>query len=172
MMKKYSSRRKKLRLSYLRSILNYDPSTGLFTWKESRGSVAKGSLAGSLYNNGYISIMIDGLAYGAHRLAWLYVYGQFPKEEVDHKDGVRHNNCISNLREATSRQNCINSKVKKTSSSGVKGVSFISGKWVARIKLGNSNIYIGRYDTIQEAQKAYENKAIEIHGEYARSVNG
>ena len=99
-----------LTLDYLKQLLNYDPLTGIFTWVVSRNRRVKiGQIAG--YLNSPIlhrRIEIDGKSYGAHRLAWLYVYGYFPCGVVDHIDGNPSNNKITNLRECTQGENSRN----------------------------------------------------------------
>jgi citrate synthase len=118
----YSPTASTLTQEYLKSILDYDLDTGIFTWKVSKANRTKvGDVAGWSYN-GYREIEINNKAYKAHRLAWLYVYGEMPKNLVDHVDGNRSNNKISNLREATYQENSENYKTPKTNKSGVKNV--------------------------------------------------
>ena len=92
-----------LTAEWLRAVLDYDPKTGLFHWRIDRGGrkARIGALAGSFDATGYIQIMIDGKNYKAHRLAWLYVTGNWPIGDIDHLNGERANNRWSNLREAT-----------------------------------------------------------------------
>jgi YrbI family 3-deoxy-D-manno-octulosonate 8-phosphate phosphatase len=112
---------KKIRitLEYLRSILHYDPKTGIFTWK-TRTDVPKewntrfaGSQAGSDDKNGRWKILINGYQYRANRLAWFYVYGVWPPKKVDHKNRNSFNDELKNLRLATNSQNAGNSKIPK-----------------------------------------------------------
>ena len=86
----------------LRELLSYDPDTGLFRWSKNKGSKDAGELAGCVSPKGYILIGIDGCLYLAHRLAWLYVHGEFPEKDIDHRDQDKSNNRICNLRLATS----------------------------------------------------------------------
>jgi hypothetical protein len=88
----------------LKSLLTYDPNTGIFIYNYRHGAWAlKGSEAGRCDKDGYLIITINKKAYSAHRLAWLYMTGEHPKEFIDHKDGNKSNNKFENLREATSQ---------------------------------------------------------------------
>ncbi|EJT0117290.1 HNH endonuclease [Salmonella enterica] len=94
----------------LKSILEYNPLTGEFIYKVTRGNKKKGSIAGTIASDGYIRIQISGKIYMAHLLAFLYMEGYLP-EMVDHKDRVRSNNKWDNLRKSTSSQNQRNKKI-------------------------------------------------------------
>src|SRR5262245_57095359 len=98
----------------LLELLEYDPETALLTWKQDRGGKAKtGIVAGRLAANGYIDITIDSRRYKAHRLAWLYVHGEWPPEEIDHRDLDKANNRLANLRPASHQQNLYNRPKQK-----------------------------------------------------------
>jgi hypothetical protein len=158
----------------LHQILNYDPESGIFTWKiKIKGSknISPGTIAGYKQNMGYWSIMIKGKNYLAHRLAWLYVHGCMPKEEIDHhipNDPVlgQFNNRINNLRLATSRQQKANRKLQSNNTSGYKGVSWIQRENKYRAQCGN--IHVGYFSCPVEAAKAYDAKAKELYGQYAK----
>ena len=94
--------------SILASHLTYSPSSGLFTWNQQRGRVKKGEIAGTVNSNGYTQIRINGRIYLAHRLAWLYVHGEFPKPMIDNVNRNRQDNKIQMLSLATKRQNAQN----------------------------------------------------------------
>lgn len=150
-------------LNRLREVLHYDPETGDFTRKKT------GLKAGSINGHGYAQIGVDGRNYQAHRLAWLYVYGTFPKVNLDHRDGNKLNNKLSNLREATSSENNQNQRKKRNNTSGVKCVHWLKRrmKWQVRICRGGVRKHIGEFNSISEAIEAYNRAVIEIHGEYA-----
>lgn len=149
----------------LTKILNYDVETGIFTNKITRNSRAVvNTVAGSLKDDGYITIMINGYKYPAHRLAWFYVYKTWPINQIDHIDGNRNNNKISNLRDVTQQENNVN--IHKTWGCSVyKGVSFNEGKWRAYINYNCTRINLGRFSTEKEAAIAYNNKATELYGD-------
>lgn len=137
--------------------LSYNPNTGLFVWKVAKQKVKAGSIAGSWRKVGYVGILFEGKAYLAHRLAWLFMYGEFPPEMVDHINGDKSDNRIDNLRAATRSQNNRNSKVSRLSRHGIKGARWdAKGKrWVASAAhLGNRK-YLGSFKTSEEAQQAY-----------------
>jgi len=142
----------------LQQLLSYDPDTGIFTNLKSRGRVKIGSVAGSKYSNGYICIAIDSKRYLAHRLIWLYVYGEFPANQIDHINEVKDDNRLVNLRLATNQENNHNiSTPNKNNTSGYLGVYWYKpyGKWLAQIKVNGKDKHLGYFDTGEEASKAY-----------------
>lgn len=151
----------------LKHILNYDPESGIFTWKKPTNRRFKvGSEAGTKHGRGYLEITVNRNRFLAHRLAWFYVYGYMPKM-LDHINGVRDDNRISNLRLATGSQNNANRTISKSNNtSGYKGVCWSSyhKKWKAHCR----RKHIGFYSTAEEAAKAYDAKAKELFGEYAK----
>jgi len=157
----------------VRDILSYDSKTGIFTWRVMLAHRRKpGDLAGSK-THGYIEIGIDNKSYRAHHLAWLYVHGEFPSMEIDHIDGNRENNAISNLRLATSRQNAHNKwNAHTNNASGFLGVTFHKqrGKWMAQIKNSGKNHNLGLFDTPEQAHAAYLHAKQKLHefGEVAK----
>ncbi len=154
----------------LRHLLFYDPDTGMFTWLNPLGTVAKrGDPAGAKPDHGYIRLRVEGRLYKAHRLAWLYVYGKFPDAEIDHinRDGL--DNRIGNLREATRSQNMMNGIARKNNKAGVKGVHRKGGRWVASICKNSKPISIGYFLTKEEAAEAYQIAAQRLHGSFSRT---
>ena len=155
----------------LKELLEYDANTGDFVWLKSTSRRVKvGEKACKSNIRGYFYISIDKKRYGAHRLAWLYEYGSFPKHNIDHIDGNPSNNKISNLREATQEQNLFNTKRFKTNTSGYKGVHFHkgTGKWRAVASVNNYPKHIGLFQTAEDASVAYTNWCIINRGEFAR----
>lgn len=158
----------KLSRSRLLQVLDYDPQTGIFRWKISNGRRAVvGEIAGSVQVSGHIHIGIDKRRYGAHRLAWLYVHGVWPSEQIDHKNCVPHDNRLNNLREATSQQNARNKPGWRSTPKGV--LSRPCGKkWRARIRVDRRLISLGDFHTEEEAAAAYKVAAEKHFGEFAR----
>lgn len=142
-------------LERLRERLVYDPITGVFTWADARGGVKLGDTAGYLRSDGYIDIRLDGKIYRAHRLAWLYVYGVFP-ECIDHIDGNRLNNSISNLRNVAKGGNSKNLGINKNNSSGETNIMWYEplGKWHVQIQCDGKRIHIGYFSSMKEAVDA------------------
>lgn len=150
----------------LRTELQYDPDTGVFTWlRKHHGKHLR--RAGTIDSEGYIRIIIRGRYFQAHRLAWLYMTGTFPIQ-VDHKDLNRTNNAWSNLRAATHSQNMANKRCR--ASSGLKGAYKCArtAKWNAYISDNGRQKYLGRFDTKEEAHAAYATEAKKLFGEFAR----
>ena len=158
--------------SELKSKLVYDSTTGNFTWLIGKyKNCIAGCVSGTLPDAGYILININNKAYPAHRLAWLYVYGQFPKKHIDHINKVRTDNRIDNLREADDALNSKNQSLYKNNSSGYHGVTAHGKRWRARINVNGKKVHIGVYDTIEEAAKARREVELslgfsETHGNY------
>lgn len=159
-----------LELEYLYKILHYDPETGIFTWLVGRKGHNVGNIAGTVIKNGYILIMIDGIKYYAHRLAWFYVTKKWPKDQIDHINTVRNDNRWFNLREANGSQNHGNMRLSKANTSGIKGVHWYKRKfkWHVQIMINGTKHHIGYFDNIEDAAKAYEEAAIKHFKEFAR----
>ena len=137
----------------LKTYLDYDPETGIFTWIASKGAASKNRPAGGLNNKGYARLTIDGVTYYAHQLAWLYQYGYIPKE-IDHIDRNKANNKIANLRDVSHQENTKNRGVSKNNKSGIPGVWKQGEKWRAKIGVDGKNIHLGGFDKITDAIRA------------------
>jgi hypothetical protein len=145
-------------------VLRYDPSEGMFYWlQDVAKNVKKGDCAGCLEPNGYVSIRYKGKGYKAHRLAWLLSYKTWPTFLIDHINGQKNDNRLSNLREATVSQNGQNRKVNKSNKTGFKGVSPYFKKFKAEIKHSGKSLFLGLFDTPQEAANAYAEAACKFH---------
>lgn len=146
------------------SLINYDPDTGTFTWKVARGPRAAGASAGNLQTNGYYQIRINNRLYLAHRLAWFYVFKEWPEGVIDHIDRDTRNNRLDNLRDVTQAQNTYNSATPTHNSSGFKGVSFCKqkGKYEAYISVNNKKKNLGLFSTAEEAYAEYV-KAVNLY---------
>ena len=162
-------------LDEIKKVLRYEPDTGFFYWLVNRqGKVKAGDVAGCLNRkDGYIRIRVFNKFYSAHRLAWLYTHGYLPKV-IDHKDRNRSNNAISNLREATQSQNCMNKGRLPLNTSGFRGVTWNKkvGKWQAQASLNLKTIYLGIFDSPEVASEAYQRFCAEQHGEFYAPLGG
>lgn len=167
----------KITQEYLKSILDYNPQTGNFIWKERKnvchsfnkmfaGKIA-GNRKGGKYGN-YWAICIDGKKQAAQRLAWLYTFNEWPDIDIDHIDGNGLNNSIKNLRLATRSQNLMNAAMRSNNKSGYRGVSKQGNKWMANIRIDKKRIYLGSYECPTAARLAYLKKAKELFGEFTR----
>ncbi len=138
---------------YLQSILLYNPETGAFFWRKKRLGILKTRRAGSFYSNGYRRICIDYTVYLEHRLAFLYMTGEFPENHVDHIDGNRANNKWVNLREATPVINGKNQKMAVNNVSGITGVRWKENdlRWVAYIQSNKKQIFLGCFENLFDA---------------------
>lgn len=154
----------------LRARLHYSVITGEFYWLKSKGRVKAGDVAGCLNSGGYIYIQINSKPYLAHRLAWFWVTGEWPTNEIDHKSGIRDANYWLNLREATNSQNACNTRLCSINTSGYKGVCWNKArkKWQANIKLSNKTKHLGYFDDINLAYAARLKAQQELHGDFAR----
>lgn len=154
-------------LEDLSRVISYDPSTGEFTHLISRNSVRAGQRCGWIENHGYIRIKLFGRSTLAQRLAWFFVNGAWPVGFIDHIDGDRTNNRISNLREATAAQNSHN-KRHIGGASGVVGVRFRKhlGTWQATISENGIRKSLGHFKTIDEAAKARRSGEVSCYGDF------
>lgn len=150
----------------------YDETTGNLYWKVKRAYTTDLSKPiSSKDSHGYIRVLtkLSGKAknYAVHRLIWKMLYGVDPIS-IDHIDGNRTNNKISNLREATHQQNMMNRKKRCDSKNKYKGIYKVKNRWVAEIWFMNKRYYLGSFKTDQEAGFAYEEASKKLHGNFAR----
>lgn len=158
----------------VRELLDYDPVTGIFRWRERRSFTAlAGSVAGHRKKGKkpYITIYIDNVGYKAHRLAWAWMTGVSPVAQIDHRNIKHDDNRWANLREATNSQNVMNSRLRSDNKSGVKGVRFcsIKNRWVAGGALAGRSKTIGTFRTKKEAVVARRKFSKEQYGQFARA---
>lgn len=156
----------------LRHLLDYDPETGVFTWLMPKGKLRPGMRAGKARSkDGRRMIGIDRRGYLGSRLAWLWMKGEWPLVDLDHRDGDPINDRWDNLRLATHFENMRNRGKSRNNKSGYKGVSFHgqTRKFCARIMAGSIYRHLGIFATAEEASEAYQRAAIELHGEFAKA---
>ncbi len=154
----------------LTEVLSYDPITGIFLWKKRISiRIVVGKIAGRPDRNGHIQITIDGTRWMAHRLAWFYVYGEWPEDQIEHRDLDKKNNAMRNLRPSSQTQNMWNMGKPSNNTSGFKGVSpHKSGGYVAQISRNNRTYYLGYFKDPEEAHKLYAETVAKERGEFGR----
>jgi len=160
--------------TYLKELLHYDPDTGLFTWTRRISNFVKaGDLAGGRNQRGYWKIMIKNKSYAAHRLAFLYMTGEFPAIDTDHINGDKADNRAVNLRSVTNAENGRNSKRSTRNTSGHVGVGWAKAdkRWWAAIKVDYKRIGLGQFKTKEEAIMARRKAEIEygFHPNHGRA---
>lgn len=161
---------KELTQARLKELLHYEPTTGVFTRLVGTSHNAKaGSIAGGVSHGGrYRIISVRAKLYYAHRLAWLYIFGVWPKIQVDHANGDRRDNRLCNLREATRRENSWNVGLRRDNTSGFRGVSWHRQKarWCARIWVRGRCKCLGYFHTPEAASTVYEAEATNLFGKF------
>jgi hypothetical protein len=153
----------------LKQLFSYDEETGFFKRYKKLGP--KKQIAGHVATKGHRQIMVDNKLYMAHRLAWLYIYGEFPEKLIDHINRNPDDNRICNLRNATHSENQQNTKVRKDNFCNAKGISYslVENKWRARISKNKKTFDLGRFDSIElaiNARKQAEDKIFTHHKGY------
>lgn len=156
---------------FIRSIVHYDPDTGIFTRiKKMRADDVIGKVLGTITKNGYIHICIKNRLYLAQRLAWFYMTREWPVALVDHKDTDKTNNRWKNLRAATKTENGQNSRKSRRNPAGLKGAQWFkrTQQWRSRIVVNGRELSLGYFATAEEAHAAYKEAAQKHFGEFAR----
>lgn len=158
----------------VQTLFSYDPNTGLLTWRVSgKGRKGIGSEAGSPHNKGYKAVCVNYRRYLIHRIIWLIVTGSWPKEEIDHINGIRDDNRWNNLRQVTGHENKKNAKRYKNNTSGVTGVYWNKtiSKWGAYIVVNNKMFYLGSFANKADAITKRKEMANEhnFHANHGRS---
>ena len=147
---------KDLTAKRLRELLNYSPDTGEFTRKVGTSTSSVGDVAGGLNNRGYVTMSVQGKSHQAHRLAWLYVHGVWPTDQLDHINRNKSDNRIANLRQANHSLNSQNKGKPKNNTSGFVGVYLQTNraKWQASIRVNKRNMSLGYFSSLEEAVAA------------------
>ena len=155
----------------VKEAFDYDEVTGLLIWRIPTSNRARvGARVGNLHN-GYLATQFDGRRYMVHRLVWIFVYGRAPNGFLDHVNGLRSDNRICNLREASPRQNAWNVRPHFDNQFGAKGLNFHPGRkkpWQARICKDGRTRSLGYFSEKQDAEAAYGRAAAHLFGEFAR----
>jgi len=148
--------------SLLKDKLFYCPESGLFYWKYTEKRIKKGDIAGSDDGGGYIGIQINKKIYKAHRLAWLYMTGEFPLCSIDHINHITNDNRWSNLRSVSTSENNRNACKRRDNKSGVTGViwSKSNQRWNAQITIDKNRIHLGSFVEFSDAVNARKNAEV------------
>ena len=158
-----------LPLEQARELFSYDPDTGELTWvngfRRGNGAMAPaGTVAGCFDGEGYLVSRTNRTQYKNHRLAWLLYHGEWPKGAIDHIDGDKANNRISNLRMTTNSENLQNQrKPMRHNKLGILGVCMAGHKYRTKVHVNGADHYLGVFDTPEEAQAAYLKAKRELH---------
>lgn len=137
-------------------LLDYDSDTGVLKWRVSGWKTRAGEIAGHAHSKGYLHLWVGGKKYLAHRLAWLIHYGEWPADCIDHKNMVKTDNRIANLRVVTNKQNHENKAAQSNCTSGTPGVAWYEKrkKWIAYIKHHGKRVHLGYFIEYSDAVKA------------------
>lgn len=156
----------------LRDLLDYDPETGEFRWRNCTRPHLNGKIAGTLNSDGYRVIRFAGQLHYGHRLAWLHQTGEWPEAEVDHRDLNKSNNRWNNLRQATHEENTSNGGLRNNNSSGHKGVYFNKRQqqWHASITVSGKSMHLGYFNDLDVAAASYAAASSKLHGEFGRTA--
>jgi hypothetical protein len=144
---------------YLKSILSYNPETGIFCNIKTNKIYTKNT------RQGYVQIAIKRKIHYAHRLAWLYINGCLPSKNIDHINGIRDDNRISNIRDisqAGNMQNQIKARIDNKST-GLLGAYSYRDQFTSAIQINGKQIHLGHFKTAEEAHNAYLIEKRKIH---------
>lgn len=148
----------KLTQERVRELFVYEPTTGIFTLREANRLRPAGAVCGCVRHDGYIQLNVDNKSRAAHRVAWLYMTGEWPPHDIDHIDGDRQNNAIANLRHVSRSINLQNQRRCTRGNTGHLGVYVnprLRKKFCAQISANGTHKYLGAYATPDEAHQAY-----------------
>lgn len=152
---------------YLKSIILYEPLTGMFIWryKEACPSFKRGGrISNCVEKDGYIQIRISGKSFKAHRLAFLYITGEWPKEQVDHINGIRRDNRWCNIRECTPRENMFN--MRACVDGKIKGIRKKNKSYEVTLRINGIPTYLGSYKNLEDAVKTIRAAREKYHKDF------
>jgi len=149
----------------VKELFFYSPETGFLTRKKTLTYNAKaGDVLKTVNNMGYVTLNVAGKRYLAHRLIWLYVHGTWPKHEIDHINGLRHDNRLDNLRDVSHQANLNNQRLNKRNKYNCRGVTFQKNaqKFCVNFRHFGVRHYLGLFDTLEAAKSAYGNAILSL----------
>ncbi|ECV1080054.1 hypothetical protein EBL29_21240 [Salmonella enterica subsp. enterica serovar Cerro] len=162
---------KEIPIEEIKEFISYDELTGEMKWIKSGRGITKGSpVAKAKLRNGYMKVNFKMKSYLAHRVAYSFIHGPIPDGmEIDHINGIKDDNRISNLRLATRMQNSMNVAINHRNTSGVKGVAWDAGRsrWIASVSANGETFNIGRFKSIHAAERAVINARNKTNGEFS-----
>lgn len=148
----------------LKELFDYDPETGAFTRLKCKRSDRVGQVAGHINKKGYVVISVDNRLHYAHRLAWVYIHGMWPTDQIDHRDTNKANNRLDNLREANDSTNQQNRRTaKRNTASGLLGAYQSRAGWSSRIRVDGKTTYLGTFTSAELAHQAYLAAKRQLH---------
>lgn len=149
----------------LKAKVSYNKETGKFTRLESKRGDAANKETGTLTDKGYVLLWVCGKLHKAHRMAWLYEYGVMPVGDIDHINGIKSDNRIANLRQATRSENNQNRRTanRNNKNCAIGVTKNHIGKYVSAITINRKVIHLGCYDTVDDASAAYKRAKAEYH---------
>lgn len=154
---------------YLSSVFKYDPETGDLSWRDAHTNRVKaGDVIRAKIGKGYYAVQLDCHRMRAHNVVWAMHYGKFPEGVIDHINGIKTDNRISNLRDVTHSQNAYNVGKQKNNTTGVKGVSRNGSGFKAEISAEKKSDYLGTFPSLDQAAQAYANAVKILHGKHGR----
>jgi hypothetical protein len=161
-------------IAKMREFIAYDPETGEMTWKKVLSNRTKPNAVcgGNLDSKGYKRVCFDKKQYRAHRVAWALFYDKEPTLQIDHINGNKLDNRISNLRQATNYENSRNCGISKNNTSGITGVTYHAKakKWIAQIMVNRQNYYLGLYNNMADAAAARQAAQIQFFQNFSRNA--
>jgi hypothetical protein len=161
-------KRDALKIERLRELLEYEESTGLWSWRVAVSPIiCARDYAGYVRSDGRRVIVIDGNLYLAANLAWFYMTGEWPSEDVDHKNRIKSDDKWTNLRLSTKSQSVANRNMMKNNTSGFPGVTKKKNRWVARVQQHGIMYQIGSFLTPETAFEAYKKEHVKRFGEFS-----
>lgn len=158
-------------IEVLRKWLDYNSTSGVLSWKDTKRRASAGQQCGYVADTGHRVLKIERCRLYAHRVAWAMHHGEWPPDDydVDHVNGNRADNSAANLRLATRSQNIANSRRSRVNTSGAKGVTWNARDkvWQAQIRVNGKRIALGRYQHLETAADAYRAAASKYFGDFA-----